>query len=683
MSPLASPDHDTALPRAKGRTDRWIAWLGFTSIALAFAAFLRVTLYGRVGLMDAGPKGLLLPVAVLVFLMLWFALAMRLLGSAKTGWIVVSFLPLLATLPITVGVIGSEAFAREYWIDRSLKVELLIGLPMLVLACQAGFWGWVRYRCSWRSTGPLVGVLALGLALRWAGMGWGLPFAYQPEETSIYFRLANEVALGGKWNPYYFQNPSLFIYLLGVEFIGVYAVCRALLFGQTPSDLYMVFRGEQELFYSVGRLNSVLLGAATVYLVYLVGRRMWGRRVGLVAGALLAVNFLHVRNSQYGVNDVPSAFFVVAAVYFAVRLAENGAWRHYALAGLMAGLAASTKYNAGAVVVAIAAAHLVRYAGLRNCCGGGALARLGLSAATSLVGFVVGTPYAVLDFDTFLAGFASQFQIGQSAWSGQAPVPTAWLFLTGAAHGAGLAVSLLAVLGMAILLLRHRRDALLLLSFPLVYFAFMSAMELFFVRWVVPVTPFVSLFAALGLDRLARLAPKSRRQLAVWLLLVVAMLQPALFSLRLDWLAHQTDTREEANRWAELSIPEGSKVAIEAFSLLDQESLSFRPTLQHREVELFWRATMHDLEYYRQNGFDYLAVSSFLYDRAFADPDAYSDRVEFYQRLDRELPLVATFSPRGDGQPVPFDLDDLDTPFWHLFAYDRPGPTIKVYRLDG
>ncbi|MHB1162451.1 MAG: ArnT family glycosyltransferase, partial [Chloroflexota bacterium] len=576
-----------------------------------------------------------------------------------------------------------EAFAREYWIDRSLKVELLTGLPMLVLSCQAGVWTWLRYRFTWRSAGPLVGVLALGLALRWAGMGWGLPFAYQPEETSIYFRLANELALGGKWNPYYFQNPSLFIYLLGVEFIGVYAVCRALLFGQTPSDLYMVFRGEQDLFYGLGRMNSVLLGAATVLLVYLVGRRLWGRRVGLMAGALMAVNFLHVRNSQYAVNDVPSTFFVVAAVFFAVRLVEEGSWRYYALAGLMAGLAASTKYNAGVVVVAIAAAHLVRCGGLRNGCGRGALARLGLSAATSLAGFVAGTPYSILDFDTFLGGFASQLEIGQSAWSGQSAVPTAWLFLTGATHGSGLVLSLLAVLGMAVLLARHRREALLLLSFPLTYLAFMSAMELFFVRWVVPATPFLSLFAALGLDRLARLVPESRRQLAVRLLLVVAMLQPTLFSLRLDWLVQQTDTREEANRWAELSIPQGSRVAVEAFSLLDQESLSFRPTLQQREVELVWRATMHDLEYYRENGFDYLAISSFLYDRAFAEPDAYPDRVEFYRQLDRELSLVATFSPRRDGQPVPFALDDLDTPFWYLFYHDRPGPTVKVYKLGG
>jgi hypothetical protein len=660
-----------------------LSWLAFAASSIAFAIFVRLTLYDRVGLQDIGVKGLAVPVAVLGLLLLWLAIAARLLKSWSRPYVALSFLPLLAVLPIIFGILYSEQFARDYWVDRSLKIELLLGLPSVVLLLQLGLWLCSRYRLNWGAIKPMLAVLAVGLGLRLFGMGWGLPFAFQPEETSIYFRWAMELALGGEWNPHYFQNPSLLIYLFGLQFMGIFTVARALQMGQTPSDLYMMFRGEQDLFYGLGRLNSVVFGIATVFVVYLVGRRLWNERAAVAAAALLAVNFLHVRNSQYAVNDVPSTFFLTLSFFYALRLFESGSRFHYIVAGIMAGLAASTKYNAGMVVVSIAAAHLLHHRSLAAALSLRPLGKLGLAALASVVGFVLGTPFSVLDFSNFSGGFLSQLEIGGAAWSGQSLTPTAWQFLCGIVQGSGVVASLLALVGAGALLRQNRPKAFLLLSFPVCYFGFMSAMNLFFVRWVVPVLPFVVLMAAYGLEQLLRLVSKPHLKYIAALLFILPLLQPAAYSAKLGWLLNQQDTRLEANEWAERNLPAGSKVAIEAFSLLDQESLSFRPTLQQLDVELVWRATEHDLDYYRQNGFQYLAVSSFLYDRAFEQPDRYPDRVRFYEQLDEEATLIAVFSPRIDGGKPPFALDDLDTPFWHLFAYDRPGPVIKVYRLDG
>ena len=660
-----------------------LGYLLWSASALGFATFVRITLYGWGGSVDAGAKGLLVPGALLAATMVWFVAAARLLKSHHLSLVAATFLPMLATLPITCGVLGSEDFAKEYWIDRSLKIELLLGLPALALLLQVGLWVWSRCSLTWNRAAPMLAVLGVGFGLRWAGMGWGLPFAFQPEETSIYVRWAMELALHDQWNPHYFQNPSLLIYLFGIEFSGLFALARVLQMGQDSGDLYMMFRGEQDLFYGVARLNSVLFATATLFVVYLIARRLWSERAGLVAAALLAVNFLDVRNSQYAVNDVPSTFFLVLSFYFALRISEEGRLRHYLLAGLMAGLAASTKYNAGVVVVSVAVAHWVRSGGLAGSVRPWHLGRLVLSAMAALGGFVGGTPFSVIDFPDFRDGFLSQLELGGSAWSGQSAEPTALQFLAGVVQGAGVVASLLALLGVFVLLARDRKRAALVLSFPLCYFAFMSAMELFFVRWVVPFMPFVAILAARGLEEVARWMPLRNRRLVAVALVLLAALQPAIYSLRLDWLVHQKDTRQEANEWAERNLPRGSKIAVEAFSLLDQESLAFRATLQGREIELVWRATMHDLAYYRRNGFDYLAVSSFLYDRAFERPDKYVDRVQFYNQLDRELQLLAEFSPRNDGGTPPFALDDLDTPFWHLFAYDRPGPTVRVYRLSG
>ena len=55
---------------------------------------------------------------------------------------------------------------------------------------------------------------------------------------------------------------------------------------------------------------------------------------------------------------------------------------------------------------------------------------------------------------------------------------------------------------------------------------------------------------------------------------------------------------------------------------------------------------------------------------------------QFYDALAQQGRVVARFSPSEDGEPIPFDLEDLYSPFWWLDRYERPGPTITVYELS-
>src|SRR5205823_14768242 len=50
---------------------------------------------------------------------------------------------------------------------------------------------------------------------------------------------------------------------------------------------------------------------------------------------------------------------------------------------------------------------------------------LGLAAAASVVGYLAGTPYTVLDLPRFLQDFQTQYRFGNLAWLGQPtdPVP--------------------------------------------------------------------------------------------------------------------------------------------------------------------------------------------------------------------------------------------------------------------
>ena len=51
---------------------------------------------------------------------------------------------------------------------------------------------------------------------------------------------------------------------------------------------------------------SAVLGTVAVWLTWAAGTRLWGRTVGLLAGAILGLAFLPVFYSHLALNDVPT-----------------------------------------------------------------------------------------------------------------------------------------------------------------------------------------------------------------------------------------------------------------------------------------------------------------------------------------------------------------------------------------
>src|SRR6185503_20950296 len=85
------------------------------------------------------------------------------------------------------------------------------------------------------------------------------------------------------------------------------------------------------------------------------GARLFDRRVGLVAAALLAVAFLAVHYSHLAVNDMPALAPLCLSLVGAAGVYRDGRLRDYALAGSALGVACATKYTAGTVLLPLLA----------------------------------------------------------------------------------------------------------------------------------------------------------------------------------------------------------------------------------------------------------------------------------------------------------------------------------------
>lgn len=86
------------------------------------------------------------------------------------------------------------------------------------------------------------------------------------------------------------------------------------------------------------RLPSVLLGSGAVVLAYLVGRDAFNRRVGLVAGGLIAVSFWPLLLSRLGLRAISLTFMTALTVYWIQRGLREQRQRDWLLGGAALGL---------------------------------------------------------------------------------------------------------------------------------------------------------------------------------------------------------------------------------------------------------------------------------------------------------------------------------------------------------
>src|SRR5262249_36531448 len=109
---------------------------------------------------------------------------------------------------------------------------------------------------------------------------------------------------------------------------------------------------------SVLALLTATLGILTIPAIYLLGARAFGRRVGLLAAAFLAVSPLHSFHSHYPYRDVPMVLALTLTLAACITLAARPSALVYAGAAVGAGLTIALK-PAGLVLTAPLATALL------------------------------------------------------------------------------------------------------------------------------------------------------------------------------------------------------------------------------------------------------------------------------------------------------------------------------------
>ncbi|HST37967.1 MAG TPA: glycosyltransferase family 39 protein [Conexibacter sp.] len=556
----------------------------------------------------------------------------------------------------------------------------------------------------------LVAVLLGAFGLRVWGIGHGLPFSYNIDEEGHFVPVAIGF-FGHGFNPRYFLNPPGFTELLyavyAVWFGGREAVAKA--YVDDPSQVFLI-----------ARVTVALLGTVSVWLLHLLGSRLFDRRVGLLAAGIGAVAFLPVFYSHLALNDVPSMAPATLALLCAALVLRGGGragglgW--LLLGGLAVGLAAGTKYTAGIVLLPLATAVLIRTRDERQNVAH-ALAALALAALATAVGFLIANPHALLSFSEFRAGVGRQRELAggdELAKLGLTQENGVLYYLWAFTWGLGWIPALLALGGAVLSFFKERRVALLLLPTVVVYLAYMGTQDRYFGRWLLPLFPIACVlaawFAVWLIEQAAARWPRAARPVAIVVVLAIVG-QGLVYVIHNDRVLSRPDTRGLAHDWMVENIPAGTSVVLEPIvparwsedpDRADSATASGKrwelwdtaratvddfgrrlPSSRYVKVDKYERVLYPELlDEYAAAGFCWVVIGSHQRDRAYAQPDEVPGALAYYDALEQRGEEVARFSPYKEGADPPTFNFDWAFDYYPL-AYERPGPEIVIYRLSG
>jgi YYY domain-containing protein len=485
----------------------------------------------------------------------------------------------------------------------------------------------------------------------------------------------------------------------------------------------------------VGRVLSAIFDTITLGLIFVIGRRIFNASVGLWAMAFVTFNVQHIQLAHFYAFDIPTTTVIVAAIYFGIRVAQDGKRSDSLWLGAMVALAIASKFSAMPLLLVLVMAHGLRpwltyrnndAATLRPASALGivanppmpithglstemrrALLGIALSVFCGLLIFAVVSPFTFLDFKGYSDSIGEQSDMVR----GILDYPyTRQYRNTGLSYwlenystwALGLPLAFAAYAGFVVVIVRCvRRTAtaaeLLMLSWVIPYSLITLSFQVKFLRYLVPLTPFMCLMAAYGLWRIRDWiveigywkSQPNIQSLISNILLFAILASSSFYALAFMQIYTAPLTRVQASEWIYRHIPAGKQLSDESWddSLPLSRLVDGRPRNQGEYKMPMATMHLHEPDDARKltllkqwvNKTDYIILSS---NRMYGWIDRLADRFpivkRYYELLFAEqlgFKLVAEFTSRPRLGSFEFNDDRSDESFT---VYDHP--RVLIYQ---
>ncbi len=445
----------------------------------------------------------------------------------------------------------------------------------------------------WLCLAILVIIMFNGFALRSQKIQASLPYVASLDEGYL-LEPAKNIILNSDFNPHVFTYPSLPIYLASLGIVGGY-------FKEAPhlpdeaqnlnvigQVVYPFYESPQIIGFAKKMIG--FLSVLAFFFIGLASYKAFKIPALLFLPALfLSMSAFYLFKSWVYINvDIIATVFV--AFFYAClfsNMDKDTYMKRAIIPGVAAGLVIASKYNMFPIILVTPLALF-----LFN--GNEKYIKAMVSVIAAVFSFLLVSPYILLDISHFVSHAAGQIYHYQTGHTGHEVIPGVshtLKYLSAIIKDYGWISIVLSILGLVFTCRKSWRHSLVFLAFPLLLLAFMSTQKVFFARNVLPLYLLWSVFIAAGFVYLYEIQKKlcqfllnrysgewTRKWTREWipaafsvtLLVITVALMPVqqLFDNSLP-----VDSRNEAAKWINQNIPQGSRIILGSSIRFDERTL--------------------------------------------------------------------------------------------------------------
>jgi 4-amino-4-deoxy-L-arabinose transferase-like glycosyltransferase len=507
-------------------------------------------------------------------------------------------------------------------------------------------------------------IILLGAFFRFYNLNWDQGYFFHPDERNI-ANAVSRIRFFSQLNPQFFAYGSLPIYLY--RFTGDFLVVL------TKNQDWVL---EWPKINLIGRAFSALFSTISLIFVFLLSKRLFNKKIAFLAVFFTAFCPSLIQMAHFSVTESMLVFWVLLITILSFKIADKGTIKNYSLLGIVCGLSLATKTAAISFLIIPVATHLFFY--LKNI---KAYLKGLLSFGLAFLTFTILSPYAFLAKEKFLESmrYESGVVLGKLkvVYVLQFEKTLPYLFQLKNLLWQMGPVALLAIFGVIILLIfalkKRCKKILVFLSFPIVYFLYIGSWYTKFIRYMVPLLPFLAIILSWLLYQIYL-----KRKLIGKILILISLSLSFLWALAFSSIYLKESTRITASKWIYENIKEESKILTEHWDdglPLDLKGGKHPFLYQIEQLTIYEADNQEKVNYYAEklSQADYLVLNSRrLYGTLMFLEEKYPLTSRYYLLLFTEklgYNKVAEFSV----YPSLFNLEIKDDESEETFqVYDHP-----------
>jgi len=548
----------------------------------------------------------------------------------------------------------------------------------------------------------LIFILGLALFLRIWGLDYGLPyFLINDERTLVYgaLKMGELKTLIPAFNPeefhvlYYAPLMSYLYLIFLVPFILIQYFIGSF---SNFAEITSYFTINPGPVWLVARMVNALMGAAAVYLIYLIGRKMMNHWVGLISALFLTFSFLHLQFSHFTRIWGPTLFFVLLIMLLSLYIYKTPKRKYYLWMGIVGGLSFGTNYIAPAALFIFLMAHFL--AGKKSFRERLRDKNLWFTAVT----FILVTTIFIFIYPQLFTGWTGMGRLGGALSAGRSLTEFIKVFLIylKISFFYEPIVSVFALAGLIFSFFKSRKIFFISLSWP-IFWIFITYFILHggeisgkpHSHYILMVIPWFILLASLAVYQLVVRFSLTTRVFMLGLIFIY----PLAVALQYDYLLSQKDTRILAKEWMEDNIPAGTKILSNWGGINPtptKEAILFQKELDEGSLRAADKAllALKDKDYPKP-AYDILKLAYIDKEKLLSPEQLNNYRyflVAFWQEEDLTIKersiigkarLLKEFKQSQEDVIRDVQGNRFMQPVSVLFFLERFGPTVRIYQL--